>query len=74
MQELPRNVKYIHAYTEEAIDVESTACEAMQKLSSLEFERVLHPAFEEDELKLILVGAMLGLMVGLFQFTVMVGG
>jgi uncharacterized membrane protein YheB (UPF0754 family) len=41
-----------------------------QRLSELppdQFERVLHPAFEEDELLLILVGAVLGLLVGGLQ-------
>jgi len=31
---------------------------------------VLHPAFQEDEIKLILVGAVLGLGVGFFQLYV----
>ena len=30
----------------------------MRTLSSAEFERVLHPVFEEDELTLILIGAL----------------
>eukprot|EP00976_Prorocentrum_cordatum_P059508 1175525-Prorocentrum_minimum.AAC.5 len=32
-----------------------------------QFERVLHPAFEEDELKLILVGGVLGCAMGILQ-------
>jgi hypothetical protein len=34
---------------------------------------VLHPVFEEDELKLILVGALLGAGVGFFQLYVLFG-
>ena len=45
-----------------------------QQLSFREFEGVLHPVFEEDELKLILVGAALGTAVGVFQLCVMFGG
>ena len=30
----------------------------MHTLSSAEFERVLHPVFEEDELTLVLIGAL----------------
>jgi len=47
--------------------MQKTITEAMKKLSSQEFEAVLHPVFQEDELKLILVGAALGLGVGVFQ-------
>lgn len=43
----------------------------MRALSSEEFEGVLHPVFEEDELKLILVGGALGAAVGVFQLLVM---
>lgn len=32
-----------------------------------EFEQVLHPIFQEDELTLILVGGVLGLIVGYLQ-------
>ena len=39
----------------------------MQELPSIEFEGVLHPVFEEDEWKLIAVGGLLGLWVGIFQ-------
>jgi hypothetical protein len=43
----------------------------MQKLSYAEFEGVLHPAFEEDEILLILVGGLLGLLVGGIQLITM---
>lgn len=43
----------------------------MQGLSPAEFEGVLHPVFEEDEWKLILVGAALGAAVGVFQLYVL---
>ena len=36
----------------------------MRTLSSAEFERVLHPVFEEDELTLILIGTGLGGLAG----------
>ena len=32
-----------------------------------EFERVLHPAFEEDELTLIVLGGVVGALVGILQ-------
>ena len=39
----------------------------MQQLSGQEFEGVLHPVFQEDELTLILVGAFLGMVAGFAQ-------
>lgn len=65
--ELPNNIKHLHAYTNEALDMEVTLRTRMAALSPDKFEGVLHPAFQEDELKLILVGAALGVMVGFFQ-------
>ena len=38
-----------------------------QALPCAEFEGVLHPVFEEDEWKLIAVGGLLGMWVGIFQ-------
>eukprot|EP00937_MAST-01D_sp_MAST-1D-sp2_P002090 g2090.t1 len=71
IEQLPAQVALIHAYTDEALDLQREMREKMQALSSREFEGVLHPVFEEDEIKLILVGAALGFAVGCFQQFVM---
>ena len=39
----------------------------MRALPCAEFERVLHPVFEEDELTLILIGTALGGIAGAAQ-------
>ena len=39
----------------------------MSELPAKEFEGVLHPAFEEDELTLIVLGGALGALVGILQ-------
>jgi len=39
----------------------------MEAMTPAKFERVLHPIFEEDELTLILAGAVLGFAAGLVQ-------
>lgn len=39
----------------------------MQELSPSDFEGVLHPAFEEDEIQLIVLGGILGAIVGVIQ-------
>ena len=40
----------------------------LRKLSAAEFEGLLHPVFQEDELTLIIVGAVLGGAVGWGQY------
>lgn len=60
-------IQYMHDYTDQALDLETEIRTKMQALPSCEFERVLHPAFEEDEVKLILVGAVLGAAAGGLQ-------
>ena len=52
---------------DEALDLEETLKQKMQQLSGQEFEGVLHPVFQEDELTLILVGAFLGMVAGFAQ-------
>ncbi|GAB3670665.1 DUF445 domain-containing protein [Salinisphaera aquimarina] len=61
-------------YTNETMAIETTLVERMRELPPREFEGMLRPAFEEDEWILITVGAVLGLMVGIFQFIVLFGG
>jgi uncharacterized membrane protein YheB (UPF0754 family) len=56
-----------YEYTQEALDVEATIRTKLQALPPDEFEGVLHPAFQEDEITLILVGGVLGAIVGVIQ-------
>ncbi|KAL3816063.1 hypothetical protein ACHAXA_010368 [Cyclostephanos tholiformis] len=67
---LPSIMPHSYQYTTDALDMENTIREKMQQLSYPEFEGVLHPAFEEDEMLLIFVGGVLGAMVGIFQYAV----
>lgn len=67
MEELPKNIHYSYEYSTKALDMERTIAKAMKGLSSAEFEGVLHPVFEEDEFKLIVVGGVLGAAVGVIQ-------
>lgn len=73
IESLPMAIRFGHNYTTKALDMANTIREAMQGLSPLEFEGVLHPVFEEDELKLIVVGGTLGAAVGVFQLLVLFG-
>ena len=51
----------------QALAMKDEMCQKMQRLPPAEFEGVLHPVFEADELKLILVGAALGAAAGFIQ-------
>lgn len=57
----------IREYAEEAMDIERTLRTRLQELPPEQFEGLLRPVFQEDEWKLILVGAVLGLAAGFAQ-------
>lgn len=56
-----------YEYVNEALGHEDTMREKMELLSYEEFEGVLHPAFEEDEIILVILGGVLGGAVGVIQ-------
>lgn len=58
---------HLEDYLSEAIDLERSMGERMAQLPPQEFETILRSAFQEDELLLILVGAVLGAIVGAGQ-------
>jgi uncharacterized membrane protein YheB (UPF0754 family) len=67
MEKLPNIIDSSYEYTQEAMDMEATIREKMKVLPPDEFESVLHPAFEEDEIQLIILGGILGAIVGIIQ-------
>ncbi len=71
---LPSTVKHIGTYAEDAMDIRNTIVERMKLLTPTEFERLLRPAFEQDEWLLIAVGALLGMAAGFAQLVIMFGG
>lgn len=64
---LPNIIDHSYQYTQDALDMERSVAEKMIELSPAEFEGVLHPAFEEDEIQLIALGGILGAIVGVAQ-------
>jgi len=67
MKKLPEHVGVLHSYVDAKLNLQETLRISMENMSSAQFERVLHPIFEEDELTLILAGAALGFGAGLIQ-------
>ncbi len=58
---------YAHQYATSALRVADDLCEKMEGLTPEEFEGVLRPAYQQDEWKLILTGAILGMGAGFLQ-------
>ncbi len=66
-EELPHSLRYMLPYAEEALDIQRSLQLKMSALPAAEFVGFLRPIFQEDEWKLILVGAVLGFLAGLVQ-------
>lgn len=54
--------------------VERVTREKLEEMTPAEFQELLRPAFQEDEYKLILVGAALGFVAGWLQLVLVFGG
>ena len=67
IEKLPDSIDQSFKYTTQALDIENTMRDKLKELSCAEFEAVLHPAFEEDEITLIFLGGVLGSLVGVAQ-------
>ncbi len=63
-----------HFNRERSAIVEELLRQRMEELPSEEFQDLLRPCFQEDEMKLILMGAGLGLLAGVAQLVFVFGG
>lgn len=70
IEALPSHIQHVFDYAEDALDIQNTIRERMSQLPPQDFIGFLRPVFQEDETKLILVGAVLGGMAGIFQLLV----
>lgn len=64
----------VHQYVGEKLELKSTLTVRLKALSSAEFENLLHPVFEEDEIILIIAGGVLGAAAGFVQMVFGWGG
>lgn len=67
VESLPKVIELSYDYTTNTIELESILRNTLKRLPPEDYEGVLHPAFEEDELTLIIVGGILGLLVGVAE-------
>ncbi len=70
-QELPISIRQVFNYAEEALDLRNNLRTKMSALSPEEFEGFLRPAFQEDEIILIMIGAFLGCLAGFAQYFIL---
>lgn len=64
----------LHAYVNKTLGLERTLNVRLRALSSAEFEDLLHPVFQEDEIILIIAGGVLGAAAGALQMAFGWGG
>lgn len=64
---VPEVANKIQGYIVDSIEIEDTLSERLAALPKPEFEDLLHSVFKEDELTLIILGAILGGFVGVLQ-------
>jgi len=58
----------LHQYINQRLDLQRLLIERMKQLTPAEFEQVLHPIFQEDEVILIAAGGVLGFLAGALQW------
>lgn len=64
---LPTTMLTAQDYATEALDIRDTIATKMRRLTRIEYEGLLRPAFRQDEWKLIAVGAAIGAVIGELQ-------
>jgi len=68
----PEQIHVVFDYAKQALDIEETMYTRMTNLPPDEFVDFLRPVFQEDEWKLVLTGAILGMIAGGLQLIIMV--
>jgi uncharacterized membrane protein YheB (UPF0754 family) len=71
VERLPSTVRHAEGYLTQAMDVAKMVEERMLRLTPVEYEGLLRPAFRQDEWKLIAVGGVIGFLVGELQVLLM---
>ncbi len=64
---IPQVAERIQNYITDSLQIEKTVADRLSVLPAEEFESLLHSVFKEDEMTLIILGALLGGFVGLIQ-------
>ena len=70
----PERYPELHEYVTRQMDISNTLSTRLKLLQPKEFEDLLHPVFQEDEIILIATGGVLGFLAGLIQTQIGWGG
>ena len=73
-REWPKPGGFFHTFAGESVDLHGELERRLKALDRESYERVLRPAFQQDEWKLIAAGAMLGTVAGVLQLVYIFGG
>mmetsp|Transcript_103416 Transcript_103416/g.299172 ORF Transcript_103416/g.299172 Transcript_103416/m.299172 type:complete len:479 (-) Transcript_103416:23-1459(-) len=68
---LSDTMRHVERQMDQSMDLENLLREKLCGLPSRDFEDLLHPVFQEDEWKLVLMGGVLGVVVGCAQWYVL---
>lgn len=68
LRSLPKTMRHAEKYMQEVMDLETELSQRMAAMSATDFEQMLHPVFQQDEWKLVLLGGVLGVFVGFAQW------
>lgn len=68
MENMGETMSHVESQMDDAMDLENLIREKLRALPSRDFEDLLHPVFQEDEWKLVLMGGVLGVVVGMAQW------
>jgi hypothetical protein len=63
----PMDYPELHRYVEDKLNIQGMLSSRLELLSSTDFEDLLHPVFQEDEITLMIAGGVLGAIAGLGQ-------
>ena len=72
-EEWPKSGGFFHTFAGEAVDLHGELERRMKALDRESYEGVLRPAFQQDEWKLIVAGAVLGTVAGILQLVYIFG-
>jgi len=64
---VPEHMTEIEVFLNRSMKISETLAWRLTRLSPAEFEDIIHPIFKDDEWILLLVGALLGVAIGLVQ-------
>jgi len=64
---LPQYMTEIADYMDDAMNIREILGRRLARLEPEKFENIVHPIFKDDEWILLLVGAVLGIIIGLVQ-------